>query len=86
MHEAADSPHCTYKLLPGLALGLRNARLDALDLAGPEARHGSLVLWAREVGGSDGALELGEGRARRGLPLAGGRSCRHLQDVNCREA
>jgi hypothetical protein len=62
----------TYKLPPCLALRLGNTRFDALDLAGPETSDCALVLGAREVG-AYGALEVGDGGARRGTALAGGR-------------
>lgn len=76
----------TYKLPPGLTLGLWNACFDALDITGAEAGHRPLVLRTSEAR-SNGALELGKRGARRGLALAGswiGSS--HLDDVNCSEA
>lgn len=50
----------TYKLSPCLSLGLWNAGLDALDLAGPKAGDSSLVLGAREVLRADRALKVRE--------------------------
>jgi hypothetical protein len=73
----------TYKLPPGIALGLGNARLDALDFAWAKTSDGSLVLWAGEVGWADRTLEVSNGSAHGGAALArGGRRCCHLEDVN----
>jgi hypothetical protein len=76
----------TYEFPPCLTLGLRDAVLDSLDLAGAETGDCPLVLWASEVRGPNGTLEISQRGACRRTALARRRvSSRHLEDVNGRE-
>ena len=59
-----------------LTLGLRNAGLDVLDLAGPKSSEDTLVLGTRELR-PNGSFEIRDGSAGGGFAFAS--SCgRHL--------
>lgn len=54
-------PLLRLEFLPCRPLRIGNRRLDALDVAGAEARKGALVLWARDAFRADRALEVAYG-------------------------